>query len=120
MSNKSHALPDSLPACSAFLAGKHPMSVCHTEDPIHHITHTWPSCFKLYCILCRQAIAQAKLGTQVACTVGQCRGFLTTASLEQNRTFWKKMEKYTIKPMGIKKTGGRDHSGKEYRSLKCG
>lgn len=63
-------------------------------------------------LLSSQAIAQAKLGTQVACTVGQCRGFLTTASLEQNRTCWKKMEKYTIKPMGIKKTGGRDHSGR--------
>ncbi|KAM3863370.1 large ribosomal subunit protein uL2m isoform 4-T4 [Diretmus argenteus] len=44
--------------------------------------------------------------------VGQCRGFLTTVSLDQNRTLWKQMEKYTIKPMGMKKTGGRDHTGK--------
>ncbi|KAJ8011886.1 hypothetical protein DPEC_G00062950 [Dallia pectoralis] len=41
-----------------------------------------------------------------------CRGFLTTASLEQNRTRWKIREKYTIRPIGMKKTGGRDHTGK--------
>ncbi len=53
-------------------------------------------------------------------TVGQCRGFLTTASLEQNRTYWKQREKYTTRPIGIKKTGGRDHSGKEYGGMKYG
>ncbi|XP_057703851.1 39S ribosomal protein L2, mitochondrial [Corythoichthys intestinalis] len=41
-----------------------------------------------------------------------CRGFLTTASLEQNRTYWKQREKYSIRPMGMKKTGGRDHTGR--------
>ncbi|KAJ3610546.1 hypothetical protein NHX12_022638 [Muraenolepis orangiensis] len=41
-----------------------------------------------------------------------CRGFITTASLDQNRRFWKQREKYTIKPIGMKKTGGRDHTGK--------
>lgn len=30
MSNSSPALPDSLPACSALLAGKHPLPVSHT------------------------------------------------------------------------------------------
>lgn len=63
-------------------------------------------------LLSSQAVAQTKLRTQVLSTVGQCRGFLTTASLEQNRTFWKKREKYTIKPIGMKKTGGRDHTGR--------
>ncbi|KAK2922083.1 39S ribosomal protein L2, mitochondrial [Channa argus] len=62
--------------------------------------------------LSSQAVAQTKLGTHVPSTVGQCRGFLTTASLEQNRTYWKRREKYTIRPIGMKKTGGRDHSGK--------
>uniref|UniRef100_A0A1A7WFZ3 Large ribosomal subunit protein uL2m n=1 Tax=Iconisemion striatum TaxID=60296 RepID=A0A1A7WFZ3_9TELE len=56
--------------------------------------------------------SQVKLETQALNTVSQCRGFLTTASLEQNRTFWKQREKYSIKPMGMKKTGGRDHTGK--------
>ncbi|XP_070771982.1 large ribosomal subunit protein uL2m [Enoplosus armatus] len=63
-------------------------------------------------LLSSQAVAQTKLGTQVPSTVGQCRGFLTTAPLEQNRTFWKQREKYTIRPVGMKKTGGRDHSGR--------
>nr|XP_061794753.1 large ribosomal subunit protein uL2m-like [Nerophis lumbriciformis] len=47
---------------------------------------------------------------QLMCT--PCRGFLTTASLEQNRTYWKQREKYSIRPMGMKKTGGRDHTGR--------
>lgn len=63
-------------------------------------------------LLFAQAVTQTKLGTVVPCTGGQCRGFLTTASLDQNRTRWKQTEKYTIKPIGMKKTGGRDHSGK--------
>lgn len=45
-------------------------------------------------------------------TVAQCRGFLTTASLENNRTHWKQREKYTVKPIGMKKTGGRDYTGR--------
>ncbi|XP_072532826.1 large ribosomal subunit protein uL2m [Salminus brasiliensis] len=40
------------------------------------------------------------------------RGFLTTAALEQNRTQWKQTDKYTIRPIGVKKTGGRDYTGK--------
>ncbi|KAK2824064.1 hypothetical protein Q5P01_021239 [Channa striata] len=63
-------------------------------------------------LLSSQGLAQTKLGTPVSSTVGQCRGFLTTASLEQNRTYWKEREKYTIRPIGMKKTGGRDYSGK--------
>ena len=43
-----------------------------------------------------------------------CRGFITTASLDQNRTKWKQREKYTIKPIGMKKTGGRDHTGEDH------
>ncbi|MEQ2184176.1 54S ribosomal protein L2 mitochondrial [Goodea atripinnis] len=53
-----------------------------------------------------------RLGPQVPSAVSQCRGFLTTASLEQNRTFWKQRDKYSIKPIGMKKTGGRDHTGR--------
>ncbi|XP_041866191.1 39S ribosomal protein L2, mitochondrial [Melanotaenia boesemani] len=59
-----------------------------------------------------QAVTQLKLGALVSSTISQCRGFLTTAPLEQNRTCWKQREKYTIKPIGMKKTGGRDHTGK--------
>lgn len=45
-------------------------------------------------------------------TVKQCRGFFTTANLDQNRTRWKIREKYTIRPIGMKKTGGRDYTGR--------
>ncbi|CAJ1067825.1 S ribosomal protein L2%2C mitochondrial [Xyrichtys novacula] len=58
------------------------------------------------------AAAQSKAGAPLMLKTVQVRGFLTTAALDQNRTFWKQMEKYTIKPMGMKKTGGRDHTGK--------
>ncbi|XP_074532374.1 large ribosomal subunit protein uL2m [Halichoeres trimaculatus] len=58
-----------------------------------------------HAVLSSQVVSQAKLGAQV-------RGFLTTAALSQNRTLWKQMEKYTIKPMGMKKTGGRDYTGR--------
>ncbi|KAL2082850.1 hypothetical protein ACEWY4_020623 [Coilia grayii] len=44
--------------------------------------------------------------------VCQWRGFLTSPHLEQNRTLWKQREKYTIRPVGMKKTGGRDWTGK--------
>ncbi|XP_076831751.1 large ribosomal subunit protein uL2m [Brachyhypopomus gauderio] len=40
------------------------------------------------------------------------RGFLTTAPASQNRVFWKLSSKYTIRPIGMKKTGGRDHTGR--------
>lgn len=63
-------------------------------------------------LLSSQVVSQTKLGTQVSGTVVQCRGILTTASLEQNKTFWKQMDKYTVRPIGMKKTGGRDHSGR--------
>ncbi|KAM4591430.1 large ribosomal subunit protein uL2m isoform 1-T2 [Odontesthes bonariensis] len=59
-----------------------------------------------------QAVSQLKLGALVPSTVSQCRGFLTTASLDQNRTHWKQREKYTIRPIGMKKTGGRDYTGR--------
>uniref|UniRef100_A0A8C6TBK3 Mitochondrial ribosomal protein L2 n=1 Tax=Neogobius melanostomus TaxID=47308 RepID=A0A8C6TBK3_9GOBI len=44
--------------------------------------------------------------------LGPCRGFLTTATLDQNQRTWKNREKYTIRPIGMRKTGGRDHTGK--------
>ncbi|XP_030603404.1 large ribosomal subunit protein uL2m [Archocentrus centrarchus] len=63
-------------------------------------------------LLSSQVVAQRELGARVPGAMVQCRGFLTTASLQQNRTQWKQREKYTIKPIGMKKTGGRDHTGR--------
>lgn len=86
------------------------MSVLSLTRALRSLTVTQPV------LLSSQAVAQTKLGAQVCVsvpsTVGQCRDFLTTASLQQNRTLWKQREKYTIRPIGMKKTGGRDHSGR--------
>lgn len=60
-------------------------------------------------------LTQSKVGSLLPSIFVQGRGFLTTASLAQNRTLWKQREKYTIRPIGIKKTGGRDHTGR----LRC-
>lgn len=57
-------------------------------------------------------LTQSKPASLVSRPFEQCRGFLTTASLDQNRTYWKQREKYTIRPIGMKKTGGRDHTGR--------
>uniref|UniRef100_A0A3Q3WGQ4 Large ribosomal subunit protein uL2 RNA-binding domain-containing protein n=1 Tax=Mola mola TaxID=94237 RepID=A0A3Q3WGQ4_MOLML len=62
--------------------------------------------------LAQPALLSSQLGSLVPSIVGQCRGFLTTAPLDQNRTYWKQREKYTTRPIGMKKTGGRDHSGR--------
>ncbi|XP_051508357.1 39S ribosomal protein L2, mitochondrial [Myxocyprinus asiaticus] len=43
------------------------------------------------------------------------RGFITSTSLQQNRSLWKQREKYTVRPIGMKKTGGRDYTGKIIR-----
>lgn len=57
-------------------------------------------------------LTQSKVGSLVPSIFVQGRGLLTTASLAQNRTLWKQREKYTIRPIGVKKTGGRDHTGR--------
>ncbi|CAL1578306.1 unnamed protein product [Knipowitschia caucasica] len=62
-------------------------------------------------LLSSLAVTQAKTGGQCI-NLGLCKGFQTTAALEQNRTNWKQTDKYTIRPIGKKKTGGRDHTGK--------
>ncbi|XP_051773046.1 39S ribosomal protein L2, mitochondrial [Ctenopharyngodon idella] len=41
-----------------------------------------------------------------------CRGFMTSACQLQNRSLWKQREKYTVRPIGMKKTGGRDYTGR--------
>ncbi|XP_062850931.1 39S ribosomal protein L2, mitochondrial [Trichomycterus rosablanca] len=44
--------------------------------------------------------------------LGTARFFITTPPVTQNSTLWKQREKYTIRPIGVKKTGGRDHTGR--------
>ncbi|XP_027011316.1 39S ribosomal protein L2, mitochondrial [Tachysurus fulvidraco] len=40
------------------------------------------------------------------------RFLTTTMPRPQNRTLWKQTDKYTVRPIGVKKTGGRDYTGK--------
>lgn len=64
------------------------------------------------CVLTTQVSSSGLLSPPLTLLLEQCRGFITTASLDQNRTRWKEREKYTIRPIGMKKTGGRDHTGR--------
>lgn len=63
-------------------------------------------------LLSSEAVAaQTKAGGQLI-NLEQCRHFQTTAHLDKHPWHWEKREKYTIKPIGMRKTGGRDHTGK--------
>ncbi|XP_030627819.1 large ribosomal subunit protein uL2m isoform X1 [Chanos chanos] len=53
-----------------------------------------------------------RVSSSGSCSLTLWRGFLTTAPLEQNRSLWKQAKKYTVRPTGVKKTGGRDYTGK--------
>ncbi|XP_053880019.1 39S ribosomal protein L2, mitochondrial [Malaclemys terrapin pileata] len=41
-----------------------------------------------------------------------CHGFSTSSTLSTNDPMWKCRIKYTTRPIGMKKTGGRDHTGR--------
>ncbi|TRY88735.1 hypothetical protein DNTS_029671, partial [Danionella cerebrum] len=64
------------------------------------------SAFRSLCISASSTIAP-----QAVC-VSSCRSLMTSVCQWQNRTLWKNREKYTIRPIGMKKTGGRDHTGR--------
>uniref|UniRef100_UPI00398E3833 large ribosomal subunit protein uL2m n=1 Tax=Pristiophorus japonicus TaxID=55135 RepID=UPI00398E3833 len=40
------------------------------------------------------------------------RGIVASGALSNNRRDWKECTKYTVRPIGMRKTGGRDHTGK--------
>ncbi|XP_051880922.1 39S ribosomal protein L2, mitochondrial [Pristis pectinata] len=40
------------------------------------------------------------------------RGIHCSVTLSNNRRDWKQRDKYTVRPIGMRKTGGRDHTGK--------
>lgn len=63
-------------------------------------------------LLSSQAVAAQTEAGGPLLNLGVCRSFQTTAVLDQNQRFWKNREKYTIRPIGMRKTGGRDHTGK--------
>lgn len=63
-------------------------------------------------LLSSQAVAAQTEAGGPLLNLGVCRSFQTTAALDQNQRFWKNREKYTIRPIGMRKTGGRDTTGK--------
>ncbi|XP_078393366.1 large ribosomal subunit protein uL2m, partial [Cetorhinus maximus] len=63
------------------------------------------------CLLSSLAIRE---GTFTSLTPGQqpwC-GIHTSISLDNNKRNWLDRSKYTVRPIGMRKTGGRDHTGK--------
>ncbi|KAF4106197.1 39S ribosomal protein L2, mitochondrial [Onychostoma macrolepis] len=57
-------------------------------------------------------IAGVPVASGVSAALTGSRGFLTSACDRQNRSLWKQRDKYTVRPIGVKKTGGRDYTGK--------
>ncbi|CDQ82008.1 unnamed protein product [Oncorhynchus mykiss] len=85
------------------------MAVASLSRALRSLSLSWPA------LLPTQTAGQTVLRAQTSSMFLTCsgwRGFLTTSCLEQNRNSWKQREKYTVRPIGMKKTGGRDHSGR--------
>lgn len=62
--------------------------------------------------LASSQIASVPVASCVSAALTGSRGFMTSACDLQNRSLWKQKEKYTVRPIGVKKTGGRDYTGK--------
>lgn len=62
--------------------------------------------------LCAPSAVRNALGADVLLRSDWIRFFSSSSSLTQNSTLWKQREKYTIRPIGVKKTGGRDYTGR--------
>ncbi|XP_061084580.1 39S ribosomal protein L2, mitochondrial [Conger conger] len=58
------------------------------------------------------SVASRHHPTLLSATPMQWRGFLTGVPLAQNNRYWKQRTKYTIRPIGMRKTGGRDYTGR--------
>lgn len=50
--------------------------------------------------------------TSLIATPDLWRNFHTGLPLQENNPRWKQRTKYTVRPIGMKKTGGRDHTGR--------
>ncbi|XP_074845361.1 large ribosomal subunit protein uL2m [Carettochelys insculpta] len=61
-------------------------------------------------------ISQTVQHPRLVCLGGQllpvCHGFSTSATLSTSDPMWKCRIKYTTRPIGMKKTGGRDYTGR--------
>ncbi|XP_016371885.1 large ribosomal subunit protein uL2m [Sinocyclocheilus rhinocerous] len=65
----------------------------------------------LSCALRALSLRSSQIAGVSAALTGS-RGFMTSACDRQNRSLWKQRDKYTVRPIGVKKTGGRDYTGK--------
>ncbi|XP_078452547.1 large ribosomal subunit protein uL2m [Lampetra planeri] len=65
-------------------------------------------------ITARRGILESGLAARGvdAMALGPAQGFHTTTELHVYKAIWKKNKTYTIRPIGRKKTGGRDHTGR--------
>ncbi|XP_045566176.1 large ribosomal subunit protein uL2m [Salmo salar] len=87
------------------------MAVASLSRALRSLSLSWPALLPTQ--TAGQTVRQAQTSSMFPpLTCSGWRGFMTTACLEQNRNAWKQREKYTIRPIGMKKTGGRDHSGR--------
>lgn len=62
--------------------------------------------------LASSQIAGVPVASCVSAALTGSRGFMTSTCDLQNRSLWKQKDKYTVRPIGVKKTGGRDYTGK--------
>lgn len=62
--------------------------------------------------LCAPPVVRGVVGVATLLRPHPVRFFTTTMPRPQNRTLWKQTDKYTVRPIGVKKTGGRDYTGR--------
>ncbi|XP_043943848.1 39S ribosomal protein L2, mitochondrial [Protopterus annectens] len=70
----------------------------------------WRSQFSM--VSCCQLLVSHQSPLSGTCASQKCRPFQTCVISCTNNPLWKPPTKYTIRPIGMKKTGGRDHTGK--------
>lgn len=96
-----------LVATSVLKQHVHPVSLLSSQvvkQTSWHGRYSLASCCQL--LVSHQSLLSGTYALQ------QCRQFQTCAVFSTNNPLWKQRTKYTIKPIGMKKTGGRDHTGK--------
>lgn len=90
-------------------------------SPRHFQPGTGGSVLGVSC--CLFWISQIAQHPRLVCLGGKllpaCHGFSTSSTLSTNNPMWKCRIKYTTRPIGMKKTGGRDHTGMSRVQIPC-
>ncbi|KAK2896198.1 hypothetical protein QQF64_006480 [Cirrhinus molitorella] len=66
----------------------------------------------LGCRTVSSQIASLPAASGVSAALTGRRSFTTSACDLQNQSLWKQRDKYSVRPIGVKKTGGRDYTGR--------